>query len=294
MKGQKRQFGVPYDVGNGITATCYPYDNHFPLLGKYRYAKNWGSYPVQSPEGGYVVEERDPESGQMMKVLYQNIPEEILAVLIQSDQAEFKAQRDLDERADKRDQSSRVDGDGNWHLGSLDQAAYEMYVREQNEPDEEESFDEVILRGALSTNPKIRNAQIRYMCEIIRMILPRLTKKNQETYHQLFHQCMKEVDIAEEEGVGKSAIANRRNRLIEEVIQVFKNLGFPIPTKAELKAEKKAAAQRATATEKQEKEQRADERERRLIRDLAEKLYQEGIIDAETKNQTLEATHISV
>ena len=285
MKKQDRKFGVPYDAGDGMTKTYYPYDTYFPIFGRYKYAQKWGSYPVKSPEGGYVVEEMDLETGQMVKVLYLNVPEDIRAFLIQSDKGEFKAQRELDEHADKRDQSSRKDDDGNWHLGSLDQAAYDLYVREQNQPEEEETYNEAMLRGALSDNPRIRNAQVRYMCEIIHRILPRLTKKNHKTFYQIFYQCMKEVDIAEDEGVGKSAIANRKNRLIAEVIPVFENLGFLIPTKAELKAEKKAAERRAAAAEKQERERRADERELHLIHALTEKFYQEGFIDADIRDQ---------
>ena len=129
---QDRKFEVPYNAGDGITMIYYPYDTQFELFGKYKYAKKWGSYPVKTPEGGYVVEEMDLETGQMMKVLYLNLPGEIRDVLIQSDKAEFKAQRDLDEHADKRDQSSRKGEDGSWHLGSMDQADPECHtVREQ-------------------------------------------------------------------------------------------------------------------------------------------------------------------
>ena len=282
MKKENRRFGVPYDAGDGITKTYFPYDHQFELYGKYRYARNWGSYPVKFPEGGYVVEQMDLETGQMMKVLYLNVPDEIRDLLFDTDKKEFKAQRDQDEHSDRRDQDSRKDADGNWHLGSQDQAAYEAYVQEQNQPDEEESYDEAMLRGALSDNPKIRNAQVRYMCEVIRKVLPRLTKKNYKTFYQIFYQCMKEVDIAEDEGVGKSAITNRKNRLIASVVPVFENLGFPIPTKAELKAEKKAAEQRIAAMEKQEQVRRAEEREVRLIRGLTEVFYHEGLMDKET------------
>lgn len=281
MMRHDRKFGVPYDVGDGITETYYPYDTYFELDGKYRYARNWGSYPVKFPEGGYVVEQMDLETGQMVKVLYLNVPEEIRDLLFETDKGEFKAQRDLDEHLDRRDQESRKDADGNWHLGSQDQAAYEAYVREQNQPDEEESYDEAMLRGALSDNPKIRNAQVRYMCEVVHRILPRLTKKNYKTFYQIFHQCMKEVDIADDEGVGKSAITNRKNRLIAQIVPVFENLGFPIPTKAELKAEKKAADMRTAAIEKAEQERRADKRELRLIRGLTDVFYKEGFMDEE-------------
>jgi len=281
MMRQDRKFGVPYDVGDGITETYYPYDTRFELYGKYRYARNWGSYPVKFPEGGYVVEQMDLETGQMVKVLYLNVPEEIRNLLFDTDKGEFKAQREQDEHLDRRDQESGKDADGNWHLGSQDQAAYEAYVREQNQPDEEESYDEAVLRGALSDNPKIRNAQVRYMCEVIHRVLPRLTKKNYKTFYQIFHQCMKEVDIAEDEGVGKSAISNRKNRLIAEVIPVFENLGFPIPTKAELKAEKKAAEMRSAAIDREEQERREEEQELRLIHGLAEVFYKEGFMDKE-------------
>jgi len=67
MKEQEVRFRIPRDVGNGITETIYPYDTKSQPKVKYRYAKKWGSYPVNEPPGAYVVEEMDIETGRSWK-----------------------------------------------------------------------------------------------------------------------------------------------------------------------------------------------------------------------------------
>lgn len=90
---------------------------------------------------------------------------------------------------------------------------------------------------------------------------------------------MQGVDYADEEGVGESAITNRKNRLIAEVGNVFQVLGFMVPSKAELKAEEKANQERLARLEFMEKEYRKGKREIVLIRQLAKVFYENGCLD---------------
>lgn len=105
-------------------------------------------------------------------------------------------------------------------------------------------YDESILYGPLSNNPKIRNAQIRAMSEIVDKATPQLSPLLRKTYEELFFLQKKEVDIADEEGVGSSAVTNRKNRLLKSMRDILIALGFIVPSKAELKAEKAAAEER--------------------------------------------------
>jgi len=213
------------------------------------------------------------------------VPEKVMDILFQTDKSEMKAQRMLDENQYKGYQASEKDENGDWHYGAMDIAAYEQYVHATNQSESEEEYSEEELCGRLSDNPKIRNAQVRYMREVVRKALPYLTKKNYQTFYQLFHQCLREVDIAREEKVEKSAITNRKNRLIAQIVPVFENLGFVIPTKAELKAEKKAAEERIERLDAELHASRNEDREIALIRRLTDIFYNEGIMDEKTKTE---------
>lgn len=285
MKEQEVRFMIPRDVGNGIMETIYPYDTWFQPRVKYKYAKKWGSYPVKEPPGAYVVEEMDIETGQMVKKLYTNVPDDVMAVLFQTDRKEAKAQRDQEEHMFWGAQTSENDENGDWHFGAMDIAAYEQYTHEENQPEGEKEFPDDQLCGRLSDNPIIRNAQVRYMCEIVRKVLPYLTKKNYQTFYQLFHQCLREVDIARAEKVAKSAVTNRKNRLIDQIVPVFESLGFVIPTKAEMKAERKAAEERNKRLDSEMREAQAEERAIILARRLTDLFYNEGMLDEETKSE---------
>ncbi len=283
MKEQEARFRIPREVGSGIVETIYPYDTMFKPLVKYRYAKKWGSYPVKEPPGAYVVEEMDIETGRMVKKLYTNVPDDVMALLFRTDRKEVKAQRVQEEHMFWGAQTSEKDENGDWHFGAMDIAAYEQYTRAENEPEDEAEVSESQLCGRLSDNPIIRNAQVRYMCEIVRKALPHLTKKNYQTFYQLFHQCLREVDIARAEKVAKSAVTNRKNRLIEQIIPVFENLGFVIPTKAEMKAEKKSVTERNNRLDAELREAQSEERAIMLAHRLTDIFYSEGLMDEETK-----------
>ena len=280
---QEILYRIPRNVGDGVIETIYPYDTPFKPVGRSDYASRWGSYPVVKPEGGYVVEAMDVATGRMVKKLYTNVPRKWMEFLSGTDNREVLSQRYVEEHKDWRDKPSQKDENGDWHYGAMDIAAYELYTREKNQPEEEEEYPEEQLCGMLSSNPKIRNAQVRYMRGIVRKALPFLTKKSLQTFYQLFNQCLREVDIARADGVEKSAVANRKKRLIEQIVPVFESLGFIIPTKEELAAEKKAAEERADRLKKELSAKRKEEREMKLIRRLTEIFYSGGLLDEATK-----------
>ena len=186
--------------------------------------------------------------------------------------------RQEEEHADRRPAADYDDENGDWHGGVLDQAVYAQYRRrcEEYEPD---VYDESVLYGPLSDNPKIRNAQIRAMSEIVNKAVSQLSPLLRKTYEELFFLQKKEVDIADEEGVGSSAITNRKNRLLKSMRDILVALGFVVPSKAELKAEKAAAAERNQRIDTEYSRQRKEAQEMELARQLTVLFYQEDILD---------------
>lgn len=284
MKRKEIQYGIPNNVENGITEILLPYRTPLKPLVKAKYAKQWGTYPVEDSSYGcncYVVEDYDTEAKVKYKKLYTNVPPEILKCMFDWDREETLYLRYQDENTDSRPVESYTDDNGDWHNGVWEEASYQEYKRscEEDEPD---VFDESVLHGALSDNPRIRNAQIRDMSEIIRATLSQRTPTLCQTFEALFYQCRQEVDIAEEEGVGKSAVSNRKNRLISDITKALIANGYTVPTKAELKAEKQAAQAREDRLEQSMSIQRADERDRALAHRLTALFYQEGFVDQAT------------
>lgn len=83
--------------------------------------------------------------------------------------------------------------------------------------------------------------------------------------------------------MAKSAVTNRKNRLIDQIVPVFESLGFVIPTKAEMKAERKVAEERNKQLDAELRQARAEERAIILARRLTDLFYNEGMMDEETK-----------
>ena len=284
MKRKEIQYGIPNTVENGITEILLPYRTPLKPLVKAKYAKQWGTYPVEDSSYGcncYVVEDYDTEAKVKYKKLYTNVPPEILKCMFDWDREETLYLRYQDENTDSRPVESYTDNNGGWHNGVWEEATYQEYQRscEEDEPD---VYDVSVLRGPLSDNHKIRNAQIRDMVEITRRALSQFTPTLRQTFEALFYQCRQEVDIAEEEGVGESAISNRKNRIIIQIRSILTSLGYIVPTKAELKAEKQAAQEREDRLEQSISIQRADERDRALAHRLTALFYQEGFVDQAT------------
>lgn len=284
MKKKEIEFGVPRDAGDGVQEILLPYNTPFKSPVKRKYGIRWCTYPVEDNDYGsncYVIEQYDTEAKIKYKKLLVNVPPEVLAVLFDSDREETLYQRYQEENTDFRPMECYTDGNGDWHNGTLEDIAYERYKR-ASEEDELDVFDEAVLRGPLSDNLKIRNAQVREMVEIIQKAIAHLPPTLRQTFDALFCQCRLAVDVAVEEGVGKSAISNRKNRLIQKMSDIFTNLGYVVPTKAELKAEKKAVLEREERLEQAMAKQREDERDKQLVREMITLFYNEGFTDKAT------------
>ena len=284
MKKKEIEYGVLRDAGDGIQEIFLPYNTPFKSPVKRKYGVSWQTYPVEDNDYGsncYVIEQYDTEAKVKYKKLLVNVPPEILAVLSDSDRKETLDQRHQEEHTDFRPTQCYTDGNGDWHNGTLEDIAYERYKR-ASEEDELDVFDEAVLRGPLSDNPKIRNAQVRKMVEIVQKAIAHLPPTLRQTFDVLFCQCRLAVDVAEEEGVGKSAISNRKNRLIQKMSDIFTALGYVVPTKAELKAEKKAVLEREERLEQAMVKQREEERDKQLVREMITLFYNEGFTDRTT------------
>lgn len=291
MKNTKKQPSVPFweprRNEDGSMVIRVPGDTYIkPAFGKYRRIKKWGSYVTDDPrfgENSVVFIFYDSERQENVKEVITGLPEDLVSAMTAYDHIDLNLQRRNEENRDARLQDSCRDKAGDYHLGGLDQAAYEAYVREQNAPDEEETYGDDILIGALSEDYRLRNAQIRYMAEVVREALHRLPKKNRMVYIRLFGQCMKEVDIAVEMNIGKSAVSNHKKRIIDKMSAMFTSMGYVVPTKEEREAEKKAYDAYCERIEVQEREETAEAREVMMIRGLTELFYGEGLLDGEIR-----------
>ena len=285
---------------NGLTAVTVPGDLYIrPAKGRDRYAKRWGSFVTNDPRfgpGSLVYYRYESDFDIYVKDVILEPPEEFLAALLDNDGVEFSAQRSGEEHGVGGQQDSGLDENGDYHCGALDKIAFENWYRGKDDPysilfeDEEteedaDTIDEEKLIGELSDNPIIRNKQVRYMCGIINRAVEFLPEKNREVYYELFGQCMKAVDIAAEMNVGDSAISNHRSRIISKMGQVFTELGYSVPTKKELKAEKKAAQKREEEILRIEMEERAEQKEILLLRAMTVLFYEEGMLNIEEKEQ---------
>lgn len=291
MKNTKKQPSVPFweprRNEDGSTVIRVPGDTYIkPVFGKYRHIKKWGSYVTDDPrfgENSVVFIFYDSERQENVKEVITGLPPDIVSAITAYDRKDLSLQRKNEENRDFRSQDSGRDEAGDYHLGGFDQAAYEAYIREQNTPDEEDAYEDEALIGALSEDYRLRNAQIRYMAEIVREALHRLPEKNRMVYIRLFGQCMKEVDIAEEMNIGKSAVSNHKKRIINKMSAMFTSMGYVLPGKRELKDEKKAYDALVERIEAQERKERAEAREVMIIRGLTEMFYDEGLLDGEIK-----------
>ena len=123
------------------------------------------------------------------------------------------------------------------------------------------------------------------MSEIVDKATPQLSPLLRKTYEELFFLQKKEVDIADEEGVGSSAVTNRKNRLLKSMRDILIALGFIVPSKAELKAEKAAAEERNQRIDTEYSRQRKEAQEMELARQLTVLFYQENIPDRKALNE---------
>lgn len=285
-------FWVAREVGDGMMAMRVPDSVEIkPAYGKYRYARQWASYVTNDPrfgDGSIVCRFWDEDLKRYVKEVIMNAPDELLNVMIDTDKADFSLQRKQEENADFRQDTSGTDDEGDYHLGALDQAAYEAYVRRENEPEEEPQYEESELIGELSSNPRIRNAQIQYMCGIIERAMDHFTEKNRMIFSSIFHNCMKETDIAEEMHVGKSAVANQKKRLMEKMAQIFRCYGFTIPTKAELKKQEKEAKRRNALLEEAQAKKKEEQRELSLMHSMTTLFYEAGAMSAAERQKLLD------
>lgn len=289
----KQIFWKPRELEGGLIEVIVPYGTVIEPDARKRYAHRWGSYHTKDPRFGgdaYVYEDTDYDLGMRVKRVYMNVPLETMAVCCGNDGIEFKGQRDQDDHRDKRPLEGWEDENGNWHYGAESEAAtLDEYFAGQEDAHisqndaEKPEYPTEVLHGPLSDDYRIRSAQVKYMCGIVERAMEARSETLQRTFLALFHQRMQGVDYAEEEGVGESAITNRKNRLIAEVGKVFKALGFLVPSKAEVKAEEKAYQERMVGWQTHlaeiDGEKRKEERETDLIRQLAKVFYENGCLD---------------
>ncbi len=269
------------DVESGIKEFILPFDTPLKPACYAKYAYKMHAYPVENNEYGcncFVYEDEDPETHRKYKKLYTNMPDEMWHGLFEFSKKSCKSMRDDDEHADKRRIDDYEDGNGEWHGGIMDQIAYSQFIRSREE-NETEVYDESVLHGPLSNNHKIRNAQIRNMCDILDKAIGQFSPTLRKTYEDLFCLCRKEVDVAAEEDVGKSAITNRKNRLVNSIRDILLALGYVAPSKAELKAERKASEEREQRIAAAIQMQREDEMELIMARTLTALFYSEGVLD---------------
>lgn len=279
-------FWIPRDVGDGMTAVRVPGFVYIkPCNGKYKYAEGWGSYVTDDSRfgpGSIVTMFRDINTGEVVKEIIMHAPPETVHFATETDKADFSLQRKKEENEDFRAKYDYTDSFGNFHPGTLDSiAVYDSYPSDEESDDgNEETYTDDVLIGELSDNPKIRNAQIRFMCKVIVEAEKKvLTDKNRIVFTKIFYCCMKEVDIADEMNVGKSAIANHKKRIVTGMAEVFRNMGFVVPDAKQLKAEAKAAKEREKRIDKAYKAERELERERTMIRAMTELFYSNGYMD---------------
>ena len=287
MLREKEDLMSTRDADSGTTEYILPYDTPLKPRCRPRYAVRMNEYPVEDNQYGcncYVYEYEDIHTHRMCKRLITNLPDEVFWEMVEFSQRSCSEMRKEEEHADRRPAADYDDENGDWHGGVLDQAVYAQYRRrcEEYEPD---VYDESVLYGPLSDNPKIRNAQIRAMSEIVNKAVSQLSPLLRKTYEELFFLQKKEVDIADEEGVGSSAITNRKNRLLKSMRDILVALGFVVPSKAELKAEKAAAAERNQRIDTEYSRQRKEAQEMELARQLTVLFYQENIPDRKALNE---------
>ena len=275
------------DMGSGTMEYILPYDTPLKPRCRPRYAVRMNEYPVEDNQYGcncYVYEYEDINTHKMCKRLITNLPDEIFWEMVEFSQRSCSLMRKDEEHTDRRPAADYDDENGGWHSGVLDQAVYAQY-RRSCEEDEPDMYDESILYGPLSNNPKSRNAQIRARSEIVDKATPQLSPLLRKTYEELFFLQKKEVDIADEEGVGSSAVTNRKNRLLKSMRDILIALGFIVPSKAELKAEKAAAEERNQRIDTEYSRQRKEAQEMELARQLTVLFYQENIPDRKALNE---------
>ena len=275
------------DMDSGTMEYILPYDIPLKPRCRPRYAVRMNEYPVEDNQYGcncYGYEYEDINTHKMCKRLITNLPDEIFWEMVEFSQRSCSLMRKDEEHTDRRPAADYDDENGGWHSGVLDQAVYAQY-RRSCEEDEPDMYDESILYGPLSNNPKIRNAQIRAMSEIVDKATPQLSPLLRKTYEELFFLQKKEVDIADEEGVGSSAVTNRKNRLLKSMRDILIALGFIVPSTAELKAEKAAAEERNQRIDTEYSRQRKEAQEMELARQLTVLFYQENIPDRKALNE---------
>lgn len=286
MKDEMR-FYEPQVDKNGQVSILFPYCQSFQPLRGIKYAHKREVYPVEDNEYGcncLVMERYDVPSKRMIKQLMVDVPEEIIQMYREYDKETSSNMRKDDDHADKRPSSGYTDDNGDWHGGTMDEAAYADYMRSEEDP-EEETFDAETLHGSLSDHANIKNAQIHEMCQIIATAIHSFPPQLQQTFEDLFGFCEKEVDVAHRDGVEKSAITNRKNRLIAGMREILVASGFAAPTKAELKAEKNAIEKRNQHLDEAYAKELEEAKEQKLAYELTELFYREGILDQKACEQ---------
>ena len=282
---QEAQYWVREEHENGMVTMVVPMSVKIdPAHGSVAEARRRASYLTDDRmfgKGSVVCISNHPSYGTEVQEVYMNVPPEVMEMLLSNDDAESSSQRKDNENCVYGNLDSSVDENGDYHCGVFDMVSYNAWDRENRNQEEEEPLDESQLIAPFSDNYRIRNQQVRFMTGIIERAIYLLPPKNQNAYYMLYGQCMKGVDIADEWGVGKSAISNHNDRIIDKIGDVFREMGFQVPTKAELKAEKKAAEKRMEEIRRQQKEQHEDRLEIRLLRGVANVFYEEGMLDDE-------------
>lgn len=263
---------------NGIYAWATS-ENPGKTIGRVSYARQWGSYGLEDGQYVYEVNEDDARHRHMKKVVIRGLPKEILDFLLESDAYDFRMQRYQSENRDNRNNrvryvKQRENGKDEdfYRLSPQDLDTYRVWFQDYTDDEDAQlSPDDVpteVLRGMLSDSPSIRNAQIQDLKEIIQMAQPAFSKEDNDTFIRLFQMVLRGVEIADGEGVQENVVSNRKKRLMKKMAEVFAEVGYIVPTKAELKDENRRKGDLLKSALAARKEQDAYEKEAFIIRKI--------------------------
>lgn len=235
----------------------------------------------------YLAVEKDMEQPPNGWFIYEGLPKELIMEM-----TEILRIENLNERYAKEKAVSvpavtdgEADDSGNYKPNLLEVNAFKKYKLEEAEANADLEAEarrigwepgRQHLIGPLSDDPTERNYQMKDLENLVRQAIKKLPEKQRRLYYALYAEQMTETEYAVSIGVTPQAVCNMKGRLEKKFRKLCSEVGYRVPTAAELKAEKQETEKRRERYNAELKAAREESRASRAAKLATEWYYKPG------------------
>lgn len=221
-----------------ITSTWVSWKTNVIPERKMKGIKKGGSFKVK--DGGYAYSETNIDEGIHGYRILRDIPETLVSEMDKLDRDAALSERYARENRDYRYKEGVDDGE-TYESDPLDCQVYRNYCAGQSqEPQDSPEPDTALILGPISDDPVIRHKQLMQLAVILEKEIEQFTPLMQDTYYNKYGECKTDTQIAKDRGKTSQSVSMANSRMIESIRKKLIEIGYEVPSKKEVDAQRKA------------------------------------------------------